>query len=117
MELADVTSATPNNEELVYYYREGLKPQIRTFLAARGTITDLKQLQNVALQIDAAMFSRGSSKPINIQSSRPPQHRGRNDGNPFSNSRNSQSHNQPGKNNGRRDFSRYPPRYPTSFGS
>src|SRR6202035_3216050 len=101
MELADVTSATPNNEELVFYYREGLKPQVRTFLAARGTITDLKQLQDVALQIDAAMFSRGSSMSINMQSNRPQQHHSRTNGNRFNNSRSNSSHNQRGNNNGR----------------
>src|SRR6202790_4896783 len=57
MELADVTSATPNNEELVFMYYEGLKPQIRTALAARDTITNLKQMQTVALQIDAALYN------------------------------------------------------------
>src|ERR1700676_2993671 len=57
MELADVTSATPNNEELVFMYYEGLKPQIRTALAARDTITNLKQMQTVALQIDASLYN------------------------------------------------------------
>src|ERR1700682_1310103 len=72
MELADVTSATPNNEELIFMYYEGLKPQIRTALAARDTITNLKQMQTVALQIDAALYSsRGGSMPINMQSNRP----------------------------------------------
>src|ERR1700680_3961572 len=71
MERADVTSATPNNEELVFIYREGLKPQVKTFLAARSTITDLKQLQDVALQIDAALYSSHGSSMIN----RPTSHR------------------------------------------
>src|SRR6202171_6513828 len=118
MELADVTSATPNNEELVFMYHEGLKPQIRTALAARDTITNLKQMQTVALQIDAALYSsRGSSMPVNVQSNRPQQHQSRNNGNRFNNNRSNSSHNQRGNNNSRRDFSRYPPRYPPSFGS
>src|SRR6202171_967923 len=57
MELVDVTSATPNNEELVFMYYEGLKPQIRTALAARDTITNLKQMQTVALEIDASLYN------------------------------------------------------------
>ena len=118
MELADVTSATPNNEELIFMYHEGLKPQIRTALAARDTITNLKQMQTVALQIDAALYSsRGSSMPVNMQSNRPQQHQSRNNGNRFNNNRSNSSFNQRSNNYGRRDFSRYPPRYPPSFGS
>src|SRR6202171_989598 len=37
-ELAEVAEHAPRDEELIFMYREGFKQQIKTFLAARGTI-------------------------------------------------------------------------------
>src|SRR6202163_3596661 len=58
LELAEVAEHAPRDEELIFMYREGLKPQIKTFLAARGTIDNLRELQEVAMQIDAANTNR-----------------------------------------------------------
>src|ERR1700675_1119895 len=61
LELAEVAEHAPRDEELIFMYREGLKPQIKTFLAARGTINNLRGLQEVAMEIDAAMNSSRSN--------------------------------------------------------
>src|ERR1700736_2150372 len=76
LELTEVAGQAPRDEELLFYYKEGLKAPIKTFLAARGTISNLKELQEVAMEIDAAM----NSNRININTSsstpyNPPQHK------------------------------------------
>src|ERR1700730_4998926 len=72
LELAEVAEHAPRDEELIFMYREGLKQQIKTFLAARGTIGNLRELQEVAMEIDAAMNSnRGSSSMSSSSSFRP----------------------------------------------
>src|ERR1700730_8805889 len=73
LEFTEAAGYAPRTDELVFMYREGLKPQIKTFLAARGAIDDLKQLQEVALEIDASLYgTRGSS--TNSTTSFKPQH-------------------------------------------
>src|SRR6202048_375030 len=63
LELAEVAGSAPHDEELIFMYREGLKSQIKTFLAARGTIDNLRELQEVAMEIDAALnINRSNSK-------------------------------------------------------
>ena len=57
LELTEVAGQAPRDEELLFYYKEGLKAPIKTFLAARGTIANLRELQEVAMEIDAAMNS------------------------------------------------------------
>src|ERR1700737_3277849 len=57
LELTEVAGQAPRDEELLFYYRERLKSPIKTFLAARGAITNLRELQEVAMEIDAAMNS------------------------------------------------------------
>src|SRR6202790_13849 len=74
--LTEVAGEAPRDEELLFYYREGLKSPIKTFLAARGTISNLRELQEVAMEIDAAM----NSNRVNINTSgnttyKPPQHK------------------------------------------
>jgi len=76
LELTEVAGQAPRDEELLFYYREGLKSPIKTFLAARGAISNLRELQEVAMEIDAAM----NSNRININTSgnttyKPPQHK------------------------------------------
>src|SRR3982074_274955 len=81
LELAEVTGYAPHDEELIFMYREGLKPQIKTFLAARGTINDLRELQEVAMEIDAAMNSnRINTNTSSSTSYKPPQHKNSNSG-------------------------------------
>src|ERR1700694_2337897 len=76
LELAEVAEHAPRNEELIFMYREGLKPQIKTFLAARGTINDLRGLQEVAMEIDAALNSNRSNNNMTSSSSfRPSLHK------------------------------------------
>src|ERR1700737_371541 len=76
LELAEVAEHAPRNEELIFMYREGLKPQIKTFLAARGAIDNLRELQEVAMEIDAAMnTNRGSSSMSSGSFSRPSSHK------------------------------------------
>src|ERR1700681_2565825 len=65
LELTEVAGQAPRDEELLFYYREGLKSPIKTFLAARGAIANLRELQEVAMEIDAAM----NSNRININTS------------------------------------------------
>src|ERR1700738_4613237 len=69
LELADVAEHAPRDEELIFMYREGLKPQIKTFLAARGTMDNLRELQEVAMEIDAALNSNRSNNNMNSNSS------------------------------------------------
>src|ERR1700675_3553283 len=57
LEFTEAAGYAPRADELIWMCREGLKPQVKTFLAARGAITELKQLQEVALEIDATMYS------------------------------------------------------------
>ncbi len=76
LELAEVAEHAPHDEDLIFMYREGLKQQIKTFLAARGTIDDLRELQEVALEIDAALNnSGGDSNMSNNSSFRPSFHK------------------------------------------
>src|ERR1700681_2757593 len=65
LELTEVAGQAPRDEELLFYYKEGLKAPIKTFLAARGAIANLRELQEVAMEIDAAM----NSNRININTS------------------------------------------------
>src|ERR1700738_4514422 len=69
LELAEVAGYAPHDEELIFMYREGLKPQIKTFLTARGTINDLRGLQEFAMEIDAALNSNRSNNNMNSSSS------------------------------------------------
>src|SRR6202163_2797646 len=69
LELAEVAGYAPHDEQLIFMYREGLKPQIKTFLAARGTINDLRGLQEVAMEIDAALNTNRSNNNMNSSSS------------------------------------------------
>src|SRR3981189_768111 len=69
LELAEVAEHAPRDEELIFMYREGLKQQIKTFLAARGTINNLRELQEVAMEIDAALNSNRSNNNMNSSSS------------------------------------------------
>src|ERR1700682_5046622 len=48
LELTEVAGQAPRDEELLFYYKEGLKSPIKTFLAARGAIANLRELQEVA---------------------------------------------------------------------
>src|ERR1700704_3198491 len=76
LELAEVAEHAPRDEELIFMYREGLKQQIKTFLAARGTINNLRELQEVAMEIDAALNSNRSNNNISSSSSsRPSPHK------------------------------------------
>src|ERR1700682_38298 len=76
LELAEVAGYAPHDEELIFMYREGLKSQIKTFLAARGTINDLRGLQEVAMEIDAALNSNRSNNNMTSSSSfRPSLHK------------------------------------------
>src|ERR1700730_3950854 len=68
LELAEVAEHAPCDEELIFMYREGLKPQIKTFLAARGTIDNLRELQEVAMEIDAALNNNRSNNNNNSNS-------------------------------------------------
>jgi hypothetical protein len=81
LEFTEAAGYAPRMDELVFMYREGLKPAIKTFLAARGVINDLKVLQEMALEIDAAMYNnRGSnntnssSTPSRVQHHKPNNH-------------------------------------------
>ena len=65
LELAEVAEHAPRDEELIFMYREGLN----TFLAARGTIDNLRELQEVAMEIDAALNSNRSNNNMNSSSS------------------------------------------------
>src|SRR3981081_293937 len=90
LELTEVAGQAPRDEELLFYYKEGLKAPINTFLAARGAITNLRELQEVAMEIDAAM----NSNRININTSgntsyKPQQHKSSH----FGHSSNSNSYN------------------------
>src|SRR3981189_806685 len=69
LELAEVAEHAPRDEELIFMYREGLKPQIKTFLAARGTIGNLRELQEVAMEIDAALNGNRSNNNMSSNSS------------------------------------------------
>src|ERR1700687_3377946 len=69
LELAEVAEHAPRNQELIFMYPEGLKQQIKTFLAARGTIGNLRELQEVAMEIDAAMNTSRSNNNMNSSSS------------------------------------------------
>ena len=64
LEFTEVTGYAPRTDELVWMYREGLKQQIKTFLAARGIINDLKQLQEIALEIDASLYNTRTNDSI-----------------------------------------------------
>jgi hypothetical protein len=76
LELTEAAGYAPREEELVFMYREGLKPQIKTLLVARGPITILKPLQETALEIDAALYNtRGTSGPSGYPHGRPVGHR------------------------------------------
>src|ERR1700737_795057 len=76
LELTEVAGQAPRDEELLFYYREGLKSPIKTFLAARGAITNLRELQEVAMEIDAAMNNnRINTNTSSSTSYRPPQHK------------------------------------------
>src|SRR6202171_5055000 len=89
LELTEVTGYAPHDEELIFMYREGLKSQIKTFLAARGTINNLRELQEVAMEIDAALNSNRNNNNMNNRSSfRPAPHK-----NDHSNNHNSSYHN------------------------
>src|ERR1700730_9541878 len=68
LELAEVAEHAPRDEELIFMYREGLKQQIKTFLAARGTIDNLRELQEVAMEIDAALNNNNRSNNNNSNS-------------------------------------------------
>ena len=57
LEFVEVAGYQPIAADTLFMYREGLKPQVKTFLAARGTINDLKELQAIALEIDASLNS------------------------------------------------------------
>src|SRR6202022_2426632 len=90
LELTEVAGQAPRDEELLFYYRERLKSPIKTFLAARGAISNLRELQEVAMEIDAAM----NSNRININTSgntsyKPQQHKSSH----FGHSSNSNSYN------------------------
>src|ERR1700738_5263643 len=69
LELAEVAGYAPHDEELIFMYREGLKPQIKTFLAARGTIDNLRELQEVAMEIDAALNNNRDNNNMSSSSS------------------------------------------------
>src|SRR4030088_1583657 len=70
LELAEVAEHAPRGEELIFMYREGLKQQMKTFLAARGSIGNLRELQEVAMEIDAALNnSNRSNNNMNSSSS------------------------------------------------
>src|SRR3981189_2753638 len=90
LELAEVAEHAPRDEELIFMYREGLKSQIKTFLAARGTIDNLRELQEVAMEIDAALNNNRSNNNTNSSSSfRPSSYRS---GQSSNSSYNSSSH-------------------------
>ena len=57
LEFIEVAGYQPIAADTLFMYREGLKPQVKTFLAARGTINDLKELQAIALEIDASLYN------------------------------------------------------------
>src|SRR6202171_5069471 len=69
LELAEVAGSAPHDEELIFMYREGLKSPIKTFLAARGTIGNLRELQEVAMEIDAALNTNRSNSNMSSSSS------------------------------------------------
>jgi Retrotransposon gag protein/Zinc knuckle len=69
LEFTEVTGYAPREDELVWMYREGLKSQIKTFLAARGIINNLKQLQEITLEIDASLYNTRTSNNISPSSS------------------------------------------------
>src|SRR3981189_1979482 len=76
LELTEVAGQAPRDEELLFYYREGLKAPIKTFLAARGAIANLRELQEVAMEIDAAMNNnRINTNTSSSTSYKPPQHK------------------------------------------
>jgi hypothetical protein len=60
-ELADVTTDTPSNRELVLFYKRGLKSYVRQLLANQRAVTDLKELQAMALEIDAEYYNSNRS--------------------------------------------------------
>jgi hypothetical protein len=66
LEFTEVTGYAPREDELVWMYREGLKPQIKTFLAARGVINHLKLLLEIALEIDASLYNPRTPPSHNI---------------------------------------------------
>src|SRR3979490_1889677 len=93
LELAEVAEHAPRDEELIFMYREGLKQQIKTFLAARGTIDNIRELQEVAMEIDAALNSNRSNSNMSSSSSfRPSSYKS---GQSSNNSYNSNSHYRP----------------------
>src|ERR1700682_4403832 len=57
LEFIEVAGYQPIAADTLFMYREGLKPQVKTFVAARGTINDLKELQAIALEIDASLYN------------------------------------------------------------
>src|SRR6202171_171486 len=69
LEFTEAAGYAPRDDELVWMYREGLKPQIKTFLAARGVIDDLKRLQETALEIDASLYHTRINNSIPSSSS------------------------------------------------
>src|SRR6202048_809999 len=86
LEFAEVAEHAPRDEELIFMYREGLKPQIKTFLAARGTINDLRELQEVAMEIDAALNSNRNNNNMTSSSSfRPSSHKNNYSNNNYNN--------------------------------
>ncbi|HXP49978.1 MAG TPA: hypothetical protein VN922_08495 [Bacteroidia bacterium] len=62
LELTEAAGYQPRDDELVFLYREGLKKDIKTLVVARGNITNLKILQETALEIDAALYSTRDNK-------------------------------------------------------
>src|SRR4030088_165823 len=69
LELAEVAEHAPRDEELIFMYREVLKQQMKTFLAARGSIGNLRELQEVAMEIDAGLNSNRNNSNITSSSS------------------------------------------------
>src|SRR6202165_5036194 len=126
LELAEVAEHAPRDEELIFMYREGLKSQIKTFLAARGTIDNLRELQEVAMEIDAALNGNRSNNNMNSSPSFRPSPHKNNHSNNNSNSYNndhrfypSSYHNDNGRYPSNNQFNHYRPtssfnRFPSS---
>src|SRR6202049_2909781 len=106
LELAEVAEHAPRDEELIFMYREGLKQQIKTFLAARGTIDNLRELQEVAMEIDAALNGNRSNNNMTSSSSFRPSPHKNNHSNNHSSSYNNDHHFRPSPYHS--DNSRYP---------
>ena len=75
LEFTEAAGYAPRGDELIWMYREGLKPQIKALLVARGAINDLKQLQEIALEIDAALYGSRDSSTGSTTSFKPHQHK------------------------------------------